>query len=233
MVCSGLYRKISSNKIEEYSLIYKVDGKDVLVYLGKDNNIVSAYKIKSNKKYAFRNKDAEQVYDFIKTAFQGATSKNGTPVPFKYGAGSMHYFKKRNTDYEVQKFNGELVHLIVSATGFNISLDFYEGDFNEVDLDYTEIKVETISNVDVDDVPVRSLDEIALEKDITWLKDKKYYIVNDNETAEHLFSQLEKYKGIVCLDYETTGLKINMFGRYGSKRRAELEKYNLENPDRA
>ena len=231
MVCSGLYRKISSNKIEEYSLIYKVDGKDVLVYLGKDNNIVSAYKIKSNKKYAFRNKDAEQIYDFIKTAFQGATSKNGTPVPFKYGAGSMHYFKKRNIDYEVQKFNGELVHLIVSATGFNISLDFYEGDFNEVDLDYTEIKVETISNVDVDDVPVRSLDEIALEKDITWLKDKKYYIVNDSETAEHLFSQLEKYKGIVCLDYETTGLKINMFGRYGSKRRAELEKYNLENPD--
>lgn len=231
MVCSGLYRKISSNKIEEFSLIYKVDGKDVLVYLGKDNNIVSAYKIKSNKKYAFRNKDAEQVYDFIKTAFQGATSKNGTPVPFKYGAGSMHYFKKRNIDYEVQKFNGELVHLIVSATGFNISLDFYEGDFNEVDLDYTEIKVETISNVDVDDVPVRSLDEIALEKDISWLKDKKYYIVNDNSTAEHLFSQLEKYKGIVCLDYETTGLKINMFGRYGSKRRAELEKYNLENPD--
>lgn len=231
MVCSGLYRKISGNKIEEFSLIYKVDGKDVLVYLGKDNNIVSAYKIKSNKKYAFRNKDAEQIYDFIKTAFQGATSKNGTPVPFKYGAGSMHYFKKRNIDYEVQKFNGELVHLIVSATGFNISLDFYEGDFNEVDLDYTEIKVETISNVDVDDVPVRSLDEIALEKDITWLKDKKYYIVNDNETAEHLFSQLEKYKGIVCIDYETTGLKINMFGRYGSKRRAELEKYNLENPD--
>ena len=231
MVCSGLYRKISSNKIEEYSLIYKVDGKDIVVYLGKNNNIVSAYKIKSNKKYAYRNKDAEQIYDFIKTAFQGATSKNGTPVPFKYGAGSMHYFKKRNIDYEVQKFNGELVHLIVSATGFNISLDFYEGDFNEVDLDYTEIKVETISNVDVDDVPVRSLDEIALEKDITWLKDKKYYIVNDNETAEHLFSQLEKYKGIVCLDYETTGLKINMFGRYGSKRRAELEKYNLENPD--
>lgn len=231
MVCSGLYRKISSNKIEEYSLIYKVDGKDIVVYLGKNNNIVSAYKIKSNKKYAYRNKDAEQIYDFIKTAFQGATSKNGTPVPFKYGAGSMHYFKKRNIDYEVQKFNGELVHLIVSATGFNISIDFYEGDFNEVDLDYTEIKVETISNVDVDDVPVRSLDEIALEKDITWLKDKKYYIVNDNETAEHLFSQLEKYKGIVCLDYETTGLKINMFGRYGSKRRAELEKYNLENPD--
>lgn len=232
MVCSGLYRKISSNKIEEYSLIYKVDGKDIVVYLGNNNNnIVSAYKIKSNKKYAYRNKDAEQIYDFIKTAFQGATSKNGTPVPFKYGAGSMHYFKKRNIDYEVQKFNGELVHLIVSATGFNISLDFYEGNFNEVDLDYTEIKVETISNVDVDDVPVRSLEEIALEKDITWLKDKKYYIVNDNETAEHLFSQLEKYKGIVCLDYETTGLKINMFGRYGSKRRAELEKYNLENPD--
>ena len=231
MVCSGLYRKISGNDVDEYSILYKADKKDIIVYLGKNNSLVSAYKIEDNKRYAFRNKDAESVYEFIKTANQGATSKNGTPVPFKYGAASMHYFKKRNIDYEVQKFNGEIVHLAVSAVGFNISLDFYEGNFNEVDLEYTEIKSESISNVSSDDIPVRSLAEIALEKDITWLKDKKYYIVNDNETAERLFSQLEQYKGIVCLDYETTGLKINMFGQYGSRRRAELEKYNIEHPD--
>ena len=231
MVCSGLYRKFKDNKVDEYSIIYKNENKDVLVYLGKNNKIVSAYKIKDNKKYAFNNKDAENVYEFIKSGFQGATSKNGTPVPFKYGAGSMHYFKKRNIDYEVQKFNGELVHLMVSATGFNLVLDFYEGDFNEVDLNFIEIKTEAISNVDVDDIPVRSLEEIALEKDISWLKDKKYYVVNDNATAESLFSQLENYKGIIAVDYETTGLKINMFGQYGSRRRAELEKYNLENPD--
>ena len=231
MICSGLYRKFKDDKIDEYSIIYKNNNKDVLVYLGKNNKIVSAYKIKDNKKYAFNNKDAESVYDFIKSGFQGATAKNGTPVPFKYGAGSMHYFKKRNIDYEVQKFNGELVHLMVSATGFNLVLDFYEGDFNEVELNFIEIKTEAISNVDVDDIPVRSLDEIALEKDISWLKDKKYYVVNDNATAESLFSQLENYKGIIAVDYETTGLKINMFGQYGSKRRAELEKYNLENPD--
>lgn len=231
MICSGLYRKFKDDKVDEYSIIYKNNNKDVLVYLGKDNKIVSAYKIKDNKKYAFNNKDAESVYDFIKNGFQGATAKNGTPVPFKYGAGSMHYFKKRNIDYEVQKFNGELVHLMVSATGFNLVLDFYEGDFNEVDLNFVEIKAETISNVDVDDIPVRSLEEIALEKDISWLKDKKYYVVNDNATAESLFSQLENYKGMIAVDYETTGLKINMFGQYGSRRRAELEKYNLENPD--
>lgn len=231
MICSGLYRKFKDDKIDEYSIIYKINNKDVLVYLGKDNKIVSAYKTKDNKKYAFNNKDAESVYDFIKSGFQGATSKNGTPVPFKYGAGSMHYFKKRNIDYEVQKFNGELVHLMVSATGFNLVLDFYEGDFNEVDLNFVEIKAEAISNVDVDDIPVRSLDEIALEKDISWLKDKKYYVVNDNATAESLFSQLENYKGMIAVDYETTGLKINMFGQYGSRRRAELEKYNIENPD--
>lgn len=231
MICSGLYRKFKDDKVDEYSIIYKNNNKDVLVYLGKDNKIVSAYKIKDNKKYAFNNKDAESVYDFIKNGFQGATAKNGTPVPFKYGAGSMHYFKKRNIDYEVQKFNGELVHLMVSATGFNLVLDFYEGDFNEVDLNFVEIKAEAISNVDVDDIPVRSLEEIALEKDISWLKDKKYYVVNDNATAESLFSQLENYKGMIAVDYETTGLKINMFGQYGSRRRAELEKYNLENTD--
>ena len=231
MICSGYYIEISGNKDEKFSVIYKSEGKDVIIYLGKDNNIVSAYKIKDNVKYAFNNKLAEKVYGVIKNGIQGATAKNGTPVPFKYGAASMHYFKKHSIDYEVEKFNGEMVHIAISDKRFNLNLDFYEGDFKEAEINYVKIENESITNINVDDVPVRSLEEIALEKDISWLKDKKYYVVNDNATAEALFSQLEKYKGIIAVDYETTGLKINMFGQYGSKRRAELEKYNLENPD--
>lgn len=232
MICSGYYIEISGNKDEKFNVIYKSEGKDVIIYLGKDNNnIVSAYKIKDNIKYAFNNKLAEKVYGVIKNGIQGATAKNGTPVPFKYGAASMHYFKKHSIDYEVEKFNGEMVHIAISDKRFNLNLDFYEGDFKEVELNYVKIENESITNINVDDVPVRSLEEIALEKDISWLKDKKYYVVNDNATAEALFSQLEKYKGIIAVDYETTGLKINMFGQYGSKRRAELEKYNLEHPD--
>jgi DNA-directed DNA polymerase len=231
MICSGYYIEISGNKDEKFNVIYKSEGKDGIIYLGKDNNIVSAYKIKDNIKYAFNNKLAEKVYGVIKNGIQGATAKNGTPVPFKYGAASMHYFKKHSIDYEVEKFNGEMVHIAISDKRFNLNLEFYEGDFKEAELNYVKIENESITNINVDDVPVRSLEEIALEKDISWLKDKKYYVVNDNATAEALFSQLEKYKGIIAVDYETTGLKINMFGQYGSKRRAELEKYNLENPD--
>lgn len=231
MICSGYYIEISGNKDEKFNVIYKSEGKDVIIYLGKDNNIVSAYKIKDNIKYAFNNKLAEKVYGVIKNGIQGATAKNGTPVPFKYGAASMHYFKKHRIDYEVEKFNGEMVHIAISDKRFNLNLDFYEGDFKEAEISYVKIENESITNINVDDVPVRSLEEIALEKDISWLKDKKYYVVNDNATAEALFSQLEKYKGIIAVDYETTGLKINMFGQYGSKRRAELEKYNLEHPD--
>lgn len=231
MICSGYYIEISGNKDEKFNVIYKSEGKDVIIYLGKDNNIVSAYKIKDNIKYAFNNKLAEKVYGVIKNGIQGATAKNGTPVPFKYGAASMHYFKKHSIDYEVEKFNGEMVHIAISDKRFNLNLEFYEGDFKEAELNYVKIENESITNINVDDVPVRSLEEIALEKDISWLKDKKYYVVNDNATAEALFSQLEKYKGIIAVDYETTGLKINMFGQYGSKRRAELEKYNLEHPD--
>jgi DNA-directed DNA polymerase len=231
MICSGYYIEISGNKDEKFNVIYKSEGKDGIIYLGKDNNIVSAYKIKDNVKYAFNNKLAEKVYGVIKNGIQGATAKNGTPVPFKYGAASMHYFKKHSIDYEVEKFNGEMVHIAISDKRFNLNLDFYEGDFKEAEINYVRIENESIANINVDDVPVRSLEEIALEKDISWLKDKKYYVVNDNATAEALFSQLEKYKGIIAVDYETTGLKINMFGQYGSKRRAELEKYNLEHPD--
>ena len=60
---------------------------------------------------------------------------------------------------------------------------------------------------------------------------KKYYIINDDDVAEQIFSYLDSYDGPVSYDTETTGLKINCFGKIGSSYKAQLEQYNREHPD--
>lgn len=97
----------------------------------------------------------------------------------------------------------------------------------------TEVKKNVdIADNDLDAIQTRSVQEIALEKeDITWLQNKKYFIVNDDETAEQLFAFFDQYNGPIAYDIETTGLKINCFGQINSKYQHDLEKYNVEHSD--
>ena len=232
MVCTGYYKKSDG----QYSLIvdYK-DSKNIIVYVGSDNTIVSAFKLVNGDKYAYSSKLAESVYETIKLGMSGATSKNGEPVSFKLGGSSLHSFKKKGVSFELQKFNNVPVYLLSDDGSSGICMNYSEETMVHPALDYVKMnsqKVKTsLDSIGVDEVRVKSLEEVALEKDTTWLNGKKYYIVNDSATAEKLFSQIENYNGILSFDYETTGLKINMFGQYGSKRKQELEEYNEKNPN--
>lgn len=232
MVCTGYYKKSDG----QYSLIvdYK-DSKNIIVYVGSDNTIVSAFKLVNGDKYAYSSKLAESVYETIKLGMSGATSKNGEPVSFKLGGSSLHSFKKKGVSFELQKFNNVPVYLLSDDGSSGICMNYSEETMVHPTLDYVKInsqKVKTsLDSIGVDEVRVKSLEEVALEKDTSWLNGKKYYIVNDSATAEKLFSQIENYNGILSFDYETTGLKINMFGQYGSKRKQELEEYNEKNPN--
>lgn len=232
MVCTGYYKKSDG----QYSLIvdYK-DSKNIVVYVGSDNTIVSAFKLVNGDKYAYSSKLAESVYETIKLGMSGATSKNGEPVSFKLGGSSLHSFKKKGVSFELQKFNNVPVYLLSDDGSSGICMNYSEETMVHPTLDYVKMnsqKVKTsLDSIGVDEVRVKSLEEVALEKDTTWLSGKKYYIVNDSATAEKLFSQIENYNGILSFDYETTGLKINMFGQYGSKRKQELEEYNEKNPN--
>lgn len=232
MVCTGYYKKSDG----QYSLIvdYK-DSKNIIVYVGSDNTIVSAFKLVNGDKYAYSSKLAESVYETIKLGMSGATSKNGEPVSFKLGGSSLHSFKKKGVIFELQKFNNVPVYLLSDDGSSGICMNYLEETMVHPTLDYVKMnsqKIKTsLDSIGVDEVRVKSLEEVALEKDTTWLNGKKYYIVNDSATAEKLFSQIENYNGILSFDYETTGLKINMFGQYGSKRKQELEEYNEKNPN--
>lgn len=232
MVCTGYYKKSDG----QYSLIvdYK-DSKNIIVYVGSDNTIVSAFKLVNGDKYAYSSKLAESVYETIKLGMSGATSKNGEPVSFKLGGSSLHSFKKKGVSFELQKFNNVPVYLLSDDGSSGICMNYSEETMVHPTLDYVKMNSQksktSLDSIGVDEVRVKSLEEVALEKDTTWLNGKKYYIVNDSATAEKLFSQIENYNGILSFDYETTGLKINMFGQYGSKRKQELEEYNEKNPN--
>lgn len=232
MVCTGYYKKSDG----QYSLIvdYK-DSKNIIVYVGSDNTIVSAFKLVNGDKYAYSSKLAESVYETIKLGMSGATSKNGEPVSFKLGGSSLHSFKKKGVSFELQKFNNVPVYLLSDDGSSGICMNYSEETMVHPTLDYVKMNSQksktSLDSIGVDEVRVKLLEEVALEKDTSWLNGKKYYIVNDSATAEKLFSQIENYNGILSFDYETTGLKINMFGQYGSKRKQELEEYNEKNPN--
>lgn len=77
---------------------------------------------------------------------------------------------------------------------------------------------------------VRTIEEISLSKDTTWLKSKQYYVITDEKIAEQIFIALESYDGLISYDVETSGLNINRFCEIGSPFKKQLEEYNESVP---
>lgn len=240
MVTKGEYQ----DKDGTYGAIVVKDKSNIEVLLITSGQVSSAFKRDETGEYSFINKKAREAEKFLAAGIRGCTSKNGTPIPFPLGTSMLHQFIKTKTEYIVELFNGELVGAeIKSDTASQYIHIEYASDqsFKVPDIPYTKLTVEkkkkrkSESNVDDDsanDVVIRSIAEIALEKeDVSWLKGKKYYIINDDAQAEALFSQLEKYSGPIAYDTETTGLKINCFGKINSVYQRKLIEYNKEHPD--
>lgn len=213
----------------------KISIEAVLINAG---TIVSAFKSDLTGMYSYNNVRAKELVNLIKNGIKGCTSKNCTPVPFALGAANMHEFIKSKVEYTITLHMGELAGAYIQSDNKRISLDYSSGFEMPSGIQYiklTEVKVnmeENSTDDDLDAIPVRSVSEIALEKeDVSWLKNKKYYVVNDDKTAEDLFSYIENYGGIVSYDTETTGLNINCFGKIGSKYKKTLEQYNEEHPN--
>lgn len=252
-VCSGysiennntrkFYYVVRRGGAEHECLIYADNGQIVSAY----NNVVTGTSI---DEYCYINKDALTIYKNICSITKGFTNKNGVPTMHTVGAAVSHTYDKKGKQAKGVKYMNEAVEvefrsenlvLVLSyigrvdtllAKGQNFT-DFGLGDLY-VKLEKQKIKATTqeedLEVIDEADVPIRSLEEIALDKDITWLHNKKYYVVNDEDKAEQIFKALEAYDGVISYDVETSGLHINMFGQIGSPRRDELKKWNDENP---
>lgn len=206
------------------------------ILLVTSGTVVSAYKSDMTGSYSYNNNRAKELSKILQTGIKGCTSKNGVPTPFVgLGAVSQHDFTKSNVQYIMQMFRGEMVGAYVQASDKRVELQYADNLNFPNNIPYvklTEIKKElSITDDELDTVPVRSVQEIALEKDdISWLKSKQYYIVNNDEDAEKIFAFLENYNGPIAYDTETTGLRMNCFGKIGSSYKATLDKYNSERP---
>lgn len=60
-------------------------------------------------------------------------------------------------------------------------------------------------------IAIQSLDYIALKKDITWMKEREYRIINDEEEFLEYCEKIRNADTIIGFDTETSGLKINRF----------------------
>lgn len=220
-----------------YNVVVRHDKREATeVILVVDQKLYSAYKEDKDGKYSYGNNKAKELFSYVNIAIKGCTAKNGVAAPFVRGTVSKHVFKKRKANYEAQLFNGELAGLDVEGEDAQIFLEYTDKNIIPAEIPYIKLAVAKEFSesmiMDTGDIPVRSLEEIGLEKDITWLRNKKYYIVNDDETAEKVFQALENFRGPISYDTETTGLRINMFSKVNSKEQMMLEEYNSVREDK-
>lgn len=218
-----------------YGVICAHSKQDVEVLLVTSGTIASAYKTDGTNEYSYINPKAKEMYKVLKNGIAGCKAKNGEPMQFSLGSSMRHNYTKAKVDYSIELFDGEVVGASISwGDGCSIFLE-YTDDKNLIPngIPYVALTVNRITTDQVlDEVPVRSVEEIALEKDdVSWLKYKKYYVVNDDDTAEKIFSSLDNWTGPISYDTETTGLKINCFGKINSEYSRKLAEYNAANPD--
>lgn len=204
--------------------------------LVENNTVVSAYKIDITGRYSYNNTKAKDLVELALDGVKGCNTKNGQALPWEKGTLMEHMFTKKKVEYTVQLYRNEIIGMYATKGEDTVRLERAINVAIPQNIPYIQLtdvkKGLELSENELDAIPTRSVEEIALEKeDVSWLKKKKYYIVNDDEDAERLFTFLDNYNGVISYDTETTGLKINCFGKIGSSYMADLEKHNAEHPD--
>lgn len=219
-----------------YGAIMNYTKTRIEAILVTSGTVVSAYLVNEEGSYSYNNVHAKELVKLIQNGVKACTSKNCSPVPFELGAMNQHEFIKAKVEYTMQMYRGEVVGAYIQSADKRVEME-YISDFKFPDnipyIKLTEVKKNiNLAESDLDAIQTRSVEEIALEKeDTSWLKNKQYFIVNDDETAEKLFTFFDNYNGPIAYDTETTGLKINCFGQINSKYQHDLEKYNAEHSD--
>ena len=232
MITRGEY---VANK-KAYGVILNHTKQSSEAVLVENNTVVSAYKIDITGRYSYNNTKAKDLVELVLDGVKGCKAKNGQALPWEKGTLMEHIFTRKKVEYTVQLYRNELIGMYATKGEDTVRLERSVNAIIPKNIPYiqlTDVKKDLeLSEDELDAVPVRSVEEIALEKeDVSWLKKKKYYIVNNDEDAEKLFTFLDNYNGLISYDTETTGLKINCFGKIGSSYMADLEKYNAEHPD--
>ena len=254
MITYGEYK----DKKNTYGVIMRTLKNFTEIVFFLNGQVYQAYKKEGTDEYAYGSDDAKNLWLLITKGLvechASGKKQNGTPGPFYLGTVVNFEFIKNKVSYNISRYNDhELAYVYIEHPdkGIEVKLEFFakpEEGYREpveifpqnipyikltrVEKSSKEIELSDIINNGEDEIVVRSVEEIALTKeDVTWLRKKKYFIVNDDEKAEQLFRYLDTFEGPISYDTETTGLRINCFGKINSKYSRALEEYNSQNPD--
>lgn len=232
MYTQGIYKLDE----KQYGVLLNHTRRDIEIVLLQDNQIVSAYKKNGLDEYLYINTAAQNFYNStIRKGLSGCSSRNGVPMNFALGTSIIHTFSYSKTDYTVELFNDEIVGFEAYGYGAITKITWSVDYVNVIPKNIPYVKInnydfDTVNNDD-EQIKVRSIEEIALYKDISWIKNKNYYIVNDDSIAEQIFNVLDNYNGYIAYDTETSGLKINCFSKINSSYQKSLQEYNESHPD--
>ena len=240
-----IYMFGSCVKGKDSYLVYAVSrDSDIELFLADNKGtIVSAYKTEGLDEYAYSTSAAKEIWGLVKLGLKKCSNKRMVAAPVA-GLGTVKRYEatRGNSTWYIDKYRNQFCGC--ECVGFikdeNVKLYLsYSKPYDLVQpayiklTNYISYNDKKVTDVEFDTsrhfeetIPVRSLAEISLEKDTTWLNNKKYYIVNDENDAEQIFQFLENYNGIISYDTETTGLCINMFGEIGSERKKHIEAEN-------
>ena len=231
------------NAEKTYKILYTYTNTEKEIRVFNDTKLVSAYKeVKGNDlllgadEYCIGDFEAKKLYKLISTGTNAFNLKKNQGQFIQCDKGTLvrKNFIVAGVSFTIDKYNKELYACeIVSGEDVYITLEQVENldtAYTTTQGKYVKITKPETKVVDIEEPPIRTLEEISLMKDTTWLKNKKYYVVTNDEDAEKLLTFLDSYEGPIAYDTETTGLRINMFskinGEYANKLKTEYKDKN-------
>lgn len=248
MLLVGKYSVHSDGNKFEFDVELSHDKKSsyLEVLIESDGVIRSAYKEENNTRYVYNNQAAKKVANILTKCLSKCNSKNAYASPWKYGVASAHEIEVKGVakgyivevdktliSCDVELFEKDLSARLVLQYMDDLSLEV-RSYTNASCLKYIEMASESNSGNTEDNggYTIRSLEEVrTMKNNLEWIDNVKYYIVNDEETAEQLFNYMENFKQSISYDVETSGKLINCFGKINSDYARRLEEYNRENPN--
>lgn len=232
---SGTYSYPGDKQGALWVILHNDGAFEVLVGDATGTQIISAYKQLGFNEYAYNSYLGKEIAKDIKQLSNKCKEKGTSTVLTAIGTAKRYTQSYKNMEFVLDKQGTQLCGLDATLPDKRLFLEAIKGGYQVPTISYVTLKnaikqeFESGGQNKEPDVLVRSLEEIALSgKDTTWLRNKKYYVINDESIAENLFLNLEAWNGLLVLDYETTGLRMNMFGEIGGEHKKRLEEVNKE-----
>lgn len=225
--------------------------KKAQIQLYKDGILFSVYQYcfenPLGTTFAYGNNIAREAHKLLTDSLKKAKgNKNKFSAICYYGTAVAYSVETKTGQFEIALFN-KLPVMVETLLKNGSELRLNDVNHNNIDYAFTPYWVEeerlipltsekkALENRESEDnlfgedeyePAMRTLEEISLLKDLNFLKDKKYYIVQDDEYVLNFLDRLRNYSGMVVLDYETSGLYINIFGKKHSKYSNIIQKWN-------